>query len=44
MIDGYKVIDMDTHVSPRLTLLEEYMDASFKERYQQEMAPYIKIK
>ncbi len=43
MIDGFKIIDMDTHVGPRLTTLDEYMDPSFKARYEEEMAPYIKI-
>ena len=29
MQDGYKVIDMDTHVNPSLEVLEKYVDASF---------------
>ena len=32
MRNGYKIIDMDTHVGPSLELLEERMDAKFQPR------------
>ena len=32
MRDGYKIIDMDTHVNPSLEVLEKYVDPSFRPR------------
>ena len=32
MRDGYKIIDMDTHVNPDMEVLEKYMEPSFRPR------------
>ncbi|MYK26205.1 MAG: hypothetical protein F4052_04530, partial [Dehalococcoidia bacterium] len=39
MINGIKVADMDTHVDPNLTVLEKYVDPSFRHRLP-ELDPY----
>lgn len=43
MKDGYKVIDMDTHVDPTLEDLEKYMDPDFRPRLA-ELEPYRRVK
>ena len=39
MRDGYKIIDMDTHVRPTLEVLEKYVEPSFRPRLP-ELDPY----
>ena len=39
MINGIKVADMDTHVDPNLTVLEKYVEPSFRPRLP-ELEPY----
>ena len=39
MKDGYKVIDMDTHVNPSMEVLEKYVDPGFRRRLP-ELKPY----
>ena len=39
MKDGYKVIDMDTHVNPSTEVLKKYADPSFRPRFE-ELQPY----
>lgn len=41
MRDGYKVIDMDTHVNPDFTVLEKFVEPSFRPRLE-DLAPYIR--
>ena len=42
MKDGYKIIDMDTHVNPSMEVLEKYVDASFRPRLA-ELKPYYSV-
>ena len=39
MRDGYKIIDMDTHVGPPMEILEKYVEPSFRDRLS-ELDPY----
>ena len=39
MRDGYKIIDMDTHVGPPMEILEKYVEPSFRDRLP-ELDPY----
>ena len=39
MKDGYRVLDMDTHVNPSLEVLAKYVDPSFRPRLE-ELKPY----
>jgi len=41
MKDGYKVIDMDTHVNPSMEVLEKYVDPGFRARLP-ELKPYYR--
>ena len=41
MKNGYKVIDMDTHVNPGYEILIKYLDPSFRPRLA-EIAPYVR--
>ncbi len=43
MRDGYKIIDMDTHVNPAHEVLEKYMEPSFRPR-QPEFKPYLRVR
>ena len=43
MRDGYKIIDMDTHVNPSHEVLEKYMEPSFRPR-QDEFKPYLRVR
>ncbi len=43
MRDGYKVIDLDTHVVPHLETLQKYADPSFRDRFV-DLAPYTRTK
>ena len=42
MKDGYKVIDMDTHVNPSMEVLEKYVDPGFRPRLT-ELKPYYRV-
>ncbi|MFT4065540.1 amidohydrolase family protein [Paraburkholderia sp.] len=42
MKNGYRVIDMDTHVNPSFDTLVKYMDPSFKARIE-ELDPYLRV-
>ena len=42
MKNGYKVIDMDTHVNPSMEVLEKYLEPSFRPRFE-ELKPYFKV-
>ena len=41
MKNGYRVIDIDTHVNPSLDTLVKYVDPSFRPRLD-EFKPYIR--
>ena len=41
MRDGYKIIDMDTHVNPDFQVLEKYVEPSFRPRLE-ELTPYLR--
>ena len=43
MRDGYRVIDMDTHVVPHMETLEKYSEPSFRGRFK-ELEPYYRTK
>src|SRR5215470_82691 len=43
MKDGYKVIDMDTHVNPSIEVLEKYVDPTFRPRLV-ELHPYYSVR
>ena len=43
MRDGYKVIDMDTHVNPTMEILEKYTEPSFRSRLD-ELRPYYRTR
>ena len=43
MKDGYKVIDMDTHVNPSIEVLEKYVDPPFRPRLV-ELHPYYSVR
>ena len=43
MKDGYKVIDMDTHVNPSIDVLEKYVDPGFRPRLA-ELQPYYSVR
>jgi hypothetical protein len=43
MKDGYKVIDMDTHVNPSIEVLEKYVDPGFRPRLV-ELKPYYSVR
>ena len=43
MKDGYKVIDMDTHVNPSIEVLEKYVDPAFRPRLV-ELQPYYSLR
>ena len=43
MKDGYKVIDMDTHVNPSIEVLEKYVDPGFRPRLA-ELKPYYSVR
>jgi len=43
MRDGYKIIDMDTHVNPAHEVMEKYMEPSFRPR-QPEFKPYLRVR
>src|SRR3954467_4602660 len=42
MKNGYRVVDMDTHVNPNFETLEKYMEASFRKRID-ELKPYTRV-
>ena len=43
MRNGYKIIDMDTHVQPRIEVLEKYVEPSFRGRLH-ELDPYRRVR
>ena len=43
MRDGYKVIDMDTHVNPSIEVLEKYVEPGFRPRLA-ELKPYYSVR
>ena len=43
MRDGYKIIDMDTHVNPAMEVLEKYVEPSFRPRFE-ELKPYYRTR
>src|SRR2546421_28357 len=43
MKDGYRVLDMDTHVNPSLEVLAKYVDPSFRPRLE-ELKPYHRVR
>ncbi len=43
MRDGYKIIDMDTHVNPAMEVLEKYVEPSFRPRID-ELKPYYRTR
>ena len=43
MRDGYKIIDMDTHVNPPLDILSKYVEPSFRPRLD-EFKPYTRTR
>ena len=43
MKDGYKVLDMDTHVNPSLEVLAKYVDPRFRPRLE-ELKPYHRVR
>ena len=43
MKDGYRVLDMDTHVNPSLEVLAKYVDPRFRPRLE-ELKPYHRVR
>src|SRR5688572_8226601 len=41
MRDGYRIIDIDTHVIPAMEVLRDYADASLRDRWD-ELTPYLR--